>query len=66
MGHRLATMLGVNDETGSLQAGKFADIVAVVRDLVKDISALDDILLVMKAAEIYRNDLPNRGRPGSN
>ena len=48
MGHRLATMLGVNDETGSLQAGKFAYIVAVVRDLVKDISALDDILLVIE------------------
>lgn len=59
-------MLGVNDETGSLQAGKFAYIVAVARDPVQDISALDDILLVMKAGKIYRNDLPNRGRPGSN
>ncbi len=66
MGHRLATMLGVNDETGSLQAGKFAYIVAVARDPVQDISVRDDILLVMKAGKIYRNDLPNRGRPGSN
>jgi imidazolonepropionase-like amidohydrolase len=61
-----ATMLGVDNETGSLEPGKFADIVAVTRDPVKDISALDDILLVMKAGETYRNDLPNQGRPGSN
>ncbi len=66
MGHRLATMLGVNDETGSLHPDKFADIVAVTWDPVNDKSALDRILLVMKSGETYRNDLPNRGRPGSN
>jgi imidazolonepropionase-like amidohydrolase len=60
-----ATMLGVDKETGSLEAGKLADIVAVARDPVKDISALDHILLVMKSGDTYRNELPNQGRPGS-
>jgi len=60
-----ATMLGVNDETGSLLPGKFTDIVAVARGPVADISAFDDIILVMKAGETSRIDLPNQGRPGS-
>ena len=52
-----ATMLGVEDDVGTLEPGKYADIVAVGRDPVQDISALDDIRLVMKGGEIYRNEL---------
>ncbi len=51
-----ATMLGADDEIGSLEAGKYADIVLVSADPVADISALRSINMVMKGGTIYRND----------
>lgn len=52
-----ATMLGIAAETGSLEPGKLADIVAVAADPSKDISALRNILLVVKTGTVYRNEL---------
>ena len=50
-----ARMLEAGDETGTLEAGKYADIVAVDRDPTQDIKALRNILLVMKGGKVYRN-----------
>jgi imidazolonepropionase-like amidohydrolase len=51
-----ATMLGAEDETGSLASGKYADIVALRADPLEDIGALRTINFVMKGGTIYRDD----------
>ena len=52
-----AVLLEAEDEIGSLEQGKYADIVAVAKDPAEDIKALRNILLVMKGGKVYRNDL---------
>ncbi len=51
-----ATLLGIADETGTLEPGKAADIVAVKGDPLKDIKATEQVIFVMKGGKIYRND----------
>ena len=52
-----ARLLEAEDEIGTLEEGKYADIVAVDRDPAQDIKALRNILLVMKGGKVYRNKL---------
>ena len=50
-----AKMLGVDDNSGSLEVGKYADILIIANNPAKDISALRNIKLVMKGGEVYSN-----------
>ena len=50
--HGAADLLGVADVTGSLEAGKAADVVAVPGNPLQDITATEHPVLVMKGGEI--------------
>ncbi len=52
-----AALLGWSDKLGTVEAGKWADIVAVSGDPLKDISELKKVKFVMKAGVVYKNDL---------
>jgi len=49
-----AKLLGIDAETGTLEAGKFADIVAVPGDVLKDIRATEKPLLVVKQGAVVK------------
>jgi imidazolonepropionase-like amidohydrolase len=50
-----ARFLGIDDEVGTLEAGKLADIIAVSGDPVADVTVLEDVRFVMKEGVIYRH-----------
>ena len=51
-----ADLLGRLDELGTLEAGTYADVVAVSENPLDDVRALHDIGFVMKAGIIYKQD----------
>jgi imidazolonepropionase-like amidohydrolase len=51
-----AGMLGRSDTLGSVEAGKFADIVAVSGDPLADITELQRVKFVMKDGAVYKNE----------
>ena len=52
-----AEMLGWQDRIGSIEPGKFADLVAVAGDPIADITELERVRFVMKDGQVVRNDL---------
>jgi imidazolonepropionase-like amidohydrolase len=53
-----AGLLGWGDQMGTVEAGKWADLVAVSGDPLEDISELQRVRFVMKGGAIFKNDLP--------
>ena len=51
-----AALLDMGDNLGSIEPGKFADIVAVPGDPLADITQLEHVHFVMKARTVYKND----------
>lgn len=49
-----ADLLGWSDRIGTLEQGKFADIIAVNGDPTKDVTLLQDPVLVMKGGTVYK------------
>ena len=52
-----AEAMGWQDRIGSIEAGKFADIIAVSGDPLSDITELQRVKFVMKGGKIIRDDL---------
>jgi imidazolonepropionase-like amidohydrolase len=53
-----AEMLGWQDQIGSIEKGKYADIIAVWGDPIKDITELEHVTFVMKGGKVI-----DTGRP---
>jgi imidazolonepropionase-like amidohydrolase len=53
-----AEMIGWQDRVGSVEAGKFADLVAVAGDPLADITELERVIFVMKGGKVYVRRLP--------
>jgi imidazolonepropionase-like amidohydrolase len=51
-----ADLLGWSDRVGSVQTGRFADLVAVTADPLANISVLEHPQFVMKGGVVYRKD----------
>jgi len=49
-----AELLGWSDQVGTVEAGKFADIVAVPGDPLKDITTLEHVDFVMKNGSVVK------------
>jgi imidazolonepropionase-like amidohydrolase len=49
-----ADLLGKTKDLGTIEPGKYADIVAVTGDPLKDIRALETMDFVMKGGTIYK------------
>jgi len=52
-----AELLGWSDRAGTIEAGEWADIVAVSGDPLKDITELQRVKFVMKGGAVYKNDV---------
>jgi imidazolonepropionase-like amidohydrolase len=54
---RAAELLGKSADLGSVEPGKFADLVAVSGDPLADITELERVHFVMKEGVVYKNEL---------
>lgn len=55
-----AELMGWEDKVGSIEAGKFADIIAVTGDPLTDITELERVKFVMKGGVVAKNEIAHR------
>jgi imidazolonepropionase-like amidohydrolase len=51
-----ADLMGLSAKTGSLEAGKWADIIAVDKSPLDDVKVLQNVKFVMKSGVVYKNE----------
>jgi imidazolonepropionase-like amidohydrolase len=51
---RGAELLGLSADVGTIEPGKFADVIAVDGDPLADIHAMEHVVFVMKSGEVYK------------
>jgi imidazolonepropionase-like amidohydrolase len=49
-----ADLIGRSNEFGSIKPGKYADVIAVAGDPLKDVTLLEDVQFVMKDGKVYK------------
>jgi imidazolonepropionase-like amidohydrolase len=52
-----AEIIHMSDKLGTLEKGKFADMIAVSGDPLQDISEMQRVKFVMKGGAVIRNDM---------
>jgi imidazolonepropionase-like amidohydrolase len=52
-----AEVLGWQDQIGSIEKGKYGDLIAVSGDPIADITELQRVKFVMKGGNVIRNEL---------
>ncbi len=52
-----AELLGWSDKVGSIEPGKWADIIAVNGDPLQDVTTLQHVKFVMKGGEVFKNEV---------
>jgi imidazolonepropionase-like amidohydrolase len=53
-----ADLMGWSDKVGALEPGKWADVIAVSGDPLKDVKLLQHVAFVMKAGVVYKSGTP--------
>jgi imidazolonepropionase-like amidohydrolase len=56
-----ADLLGWSSKVGTLEAGKYADVIAIDGDPLKDVKLLQHVPWVMKAGVVYKDEV-GKGR----
>jgi imidazolonepropionase-like amidohydrolase len=51
-----ADLMGWTDKVGTIEAGKWADIIAIDGDPLKDVKILQHVPFVMKSGVVYKNE----------
>jgi len=57
-----ADLIGRAQDVGTLQAGKYADLIAVSADPLEDVRALENVGFVMKGGLVYRDSISGKTR----
>jgi imidazolonepropionase-like amidohydrolase len=52
-----AELIGIADRAGTLEPGKWADIIAVAGNPLDDVTVLEDVRFVMKGGVVYKSRL---------
>ena len=52
-----ADLIGRSKDVGTLEAGKFADVIAVTGDPLQDVRALENVGFVMKGGEVVKDQI---------
>jgi imidazolonepropionase-like amidohydrolase len=53
-----ADLMGWSDKVGTLEPGKWADLIAVQGDPLKDVKLLQQVAFVMKSGVVYKSEMP--------